>query len=201
MFWGICFYEKTQVKTEGRQEWQGKCWQTSDFHLCVSGPPEQHSIATVIWWISAAWKLWEPHLDLGSQRTNTRSTKPAWGWQLFAFLLPHSGMQRHGFCPLWRTSCSKAAKQQGKTRLAIPNAVCKADSCLHEGQGLLSTFYNCLWPYLHLLCRLGARAWSKVLRPCLTVWVQGALVPCVKKPAHGLQGCSARQHTHSTWSS
>lgn len=121
--------------------------------------------------------------------------------------------------PTMWAGCSRTPQQQGKTFLAIPTAVYKADFCLQDRQ--LSTFYNTLWQYLHLLCGPGYRSkntkqsiWHWGLDPHsrasqgVLIWTNPvdwtspssrravlecffALVPCLRKPADKHQGCSA----------
>lgn len=108
---------------------------------------------------------------------------------------------------------SKAARQQGKTFLAISSIVYKVNFCLQDRQ--LSTFYNALRWYLHLLCGPDYRSqstkqsiwhWGTIIERMsqgVLLWTNPvdwtslsssraalerffALVPCIRKPLHEL---------------
>lgn len=150
--------------------------------------------------------------------------KAARGWQLFAFLVPNSGMQRHECSP----PCERAAQEQhsnkGKHSLPFPVLSTRQISAFRTDNSapfimLFGNIYIC-----DVGQAIGARAQSRVfgtedltLTPGASqrvlIWTVPvawtslssrravlehfcALVPCVRKPAGELWGCSARSQNH-----
>lgn len=122
--------------------------------------------------------------------------------------------------PTMWAGCSRTAQQQGKTFLAIPSAVYKADFCLQDRQlasfiMLFGGIYIC-----YVGQAIGVRAQGRAfgtedltLTPRTSqrvlLWANPvdwtslssrkavlerffALLPCIRKPAHELRACSAR---------
>ena len=139
---------------------------------------------------------------------------------MFAFLVPNSGMQRHEYCPPCKLATQEQHSNKGKHSLPFPVLSTRQISAFRTDNSapfimLFGTIYICyvgqairakaqsrafgtegltLTPRASqgVLCWTKPVDWSSLSSRRAVLEHFFALVPCVRKSAHELQGCSAR---------